>query len=596
MSAPRKKSKGVTGPTFSGEFSWVNKDATNIARRDHSTTVARHVSTRYEKWKKTEKAKKSNVATGSPENCLGSGRIEEEDFGALRDPITSPHHTNWNDQPSSRDAQYPVTHNDADKEWPLDISQYTTMSSNHNFEFGSNVSVDPIQKSPVDVDEKRLTSQHAFSIDRLLDFAQNVVCPTVWPSVNGNNEWEFELSSAMNDFKDVQDCPVYASTSAYFFGNMLYTGSRDQKILQQLSVYREAALAALNSGSVQSIHTFLKARLRIFTAETMQENNAIAREHLRSLRTTVVAHGGILVLDPWLQQNLLSADTYFALSYGTRPQFRAIDWRQGTLKHPMLDIAVNNQVKMRSRPKIHLTVENVALRSTMEDLRDLLDMHAYFQSKGANMDNQLSHWSHLQRLNALSRLADHRVNVNLFPHQFLLPKFQLAICTSIALMTAMVLGSPEPVRFGLKLLSDLQSEFVEARREFQSMKQFDSRDVEFYQCAFVWVAYVGMLGSQVHPVPNAEWFSDCLRMTMTEPGLKEAVDLKSVVVQFLYSKSLEDEILSGQPHREESVMNGYYESCGLSWRQPVLQQPMTIEATADTTKTWSESQKTDGRS
>lgn len=55
-----KKRKKVIGDpkSFRGEFSFVNKDASNIDSKDHNAAVSWHVMNRYERWKKQEEAKK----------------------------------------------------------------------------------------------------------------------------------------------------------------------------------------------------------------------------------------------------------------------------------------------------------------------------------------------------------------------------------------------------------------------------------------------------------------------------------------------------------------------------------------------------------
>jgi len=66
----KSKRKQVTGgpASFKGEFSFVNKDASNIDSKDHNAAVSFHVMNRYEKWKKHEQAKRLRASASLPAN------------------------------------------------------------------------------------------------------------------------------------------------------------------------------------------------------------------------------------------------------------------------------------------------------------------------------------------------------------------------------------------------------------------------------------------------------------------------------------------------------------------------------------------------
>ncbi|KAI9869568.1 MAG: hypothetical protein M1823_009026, partial [Watsoniomyces obsoletus] len=78
----------------------------------------------------------------------------------------------------------------------------------------------------------------------------------------------------------------------------------------------------------------LKAILKLFSTETIVDNTAVARAHLKMLRNMVTAEGGVILLDSWFREDLLSCDCYFALKYGTRPTLPAQEWTPGPLSQP----------------------------------------------------------------------------------------------------------------------------------------------------------------------------------------------------------------------------------------------------------------------
>jgi len=69
----RKRKQDVSGPaTFKGEYSFVNKDASNIDSKDHNSAVSWHVMNRYERWKKQEQAKKLRASASIPASLAAS--------------------------------------------------------------------------------------------------------------------------------------------------------------------------------------------------------------------------------------------------------------------------------------------------------------------------------------------------------------------------------------------------------------------------------------------------------------------------------------------------------------------------------------------
>lgn len=64
----RKKRTATENPAvFKGDYSFVNKDASNIGSKDHSAAVSWHVVNRYERWKRQEQAKRVEITTSQPD-------------------------------------------------------------------------------------------------------------------------------------------------------------------------------------------------------------------------------------------------------------------------------------------------------------------------------------------------------------------------------------------------------------------------------------------------------------------------------------------------------------------------------------------------
>ena len=134
-----------------------------------------------------------------------------------------------------------------------------------------------------------------------------------------------------------------------------------------------------------------------------------------------------------------------------------------------------------------------------------------------------------------------------------------------ALLANMVLGCPEPVRFGKRLLEELRVKVTEAEDE---LKESDGGRLRF------WALYIGSLAEQVHPQPRTKTdsFASQLKACATELGLKGWEDQKKLLRQLLFSVRLHEEIESGRRFRTEDCTQGLYVACGTSWRQPLVPQ------------------------
>lgn len=207
----------------------------------------------------------------------------------------------------------------------------------------------------------------------------------------------------------------------------------------------------------------------------------------------------------------------------------------------------------------------------MTDLRELFKVERFINSHDVPGDDQLLRWRQLRKFDCVSRLAEHQLNVKIYPHLYLRPKFQLAICAAVALMAALVLGSPEPVRFGHKLVVELRDKVGEAKAELGNELGLDEDEDKIdHTKVMLWLLYVGLLGEKTHPIPRQMlWFEREFPRASEELGLDTKQDQQNVMQQLLCSPTLWEEIQGDRAHRIEELRRGVYEACGMSWRQPL---------------------------
>jgi len=131
-------------------------------------------------------------------------------------------------------------------------------------------------------------------------------------------------------------------------------------------------------------------------------------------------------------------------------------------------------------------------------------------------------------------------------------------------MANMVLGSPEPVRFGGKLINDMRKKLVESEREGEQ---------DQFKRLRLWALYVGTLAEKV-PITGSDslgWFETNYQTLAAGMGLSGWEDAKRVMRQFLFSDHLHQEIHTGRLHRISDVRQGLYAASGSSWREPILE-------------------------
>ena len=592
MSNRKRKQVAAGTASFKGEFSFVNKDASNIDSKDHNAAVSWHVMNRYERWKKQEQTKKLRTSANVPADPgLSAGStsnfVRYQALPETTEPLTliQPHQ-----EDEATSIPYPP------EPWQVEYAEQSMLGQpgtafEDYLQAGSSTLATPSPQAEANVVPVGASSNASSAsstqgltgnpaefppiVARILSYAYAVVVPLTWPSEAGGANWTYEIARTWDELAAINEDSCYASALLCFYATLMASATNDKDLASQACFFQTQAMSELRqrvtnrSGPYEA--ATLKAILKLFSAETTLDNTSTARVHLKMLRNVVSAEGGVILLDSWFRENLLAADCYFAVKYETRPLFPTNEWTPGPLSQPWKARLVNARVVDDHASSVNSAVEHAALRSIITDLRELFRVERYINSHDVPDDDQLLRWRQMRKFDCISRLADHQLNVKIFPHLYLRPKFQLATCAATALMTALVLGSPEPVRFGLKLVTELRGKVTDARAELgeESHEDEDEDELDPTNVMF-WLLYVGMLGEKTHPVPRQMlWFEREFSRATAELGFDTVRDQENVIKQLLCSPALSKEVQDNRAHRMEEVRKGVYEACGMSWRLPL---------------------------
>jgi hypothetical protein len=402
---------------------------------------------------------------------------------------------------------------------------------------------------------------------KLISFGYEHVIPSVWPTEPGNVQGAHEMARSWDDLAAMGQDSCFGNAYLALLAGVMAGVDDDQSLVYQAGLFKGQAMAELRQRvaartGTQDLLT-LKAILKLFSAETISDNTAVARVHLKMLRNLVSANGGVILLDSWFREDLLSCDCYFALKYGTRPVLPAAEWTPGPLSQPWKARLVSAGIFGDHAAGVDTLVEHPILKAVFVDLRELFKTQEYVLTHEVPADDQLLRWRQLRRFDCISRLADHYTNLTIYSHLFDFPRTQAMTTIATALLANMVLGCPEPVRFGHRLLEELRSKVTEAEQE---LEESDAARLRF------WALYVGSLAERVHPQPTAtrQWFSQRLKECATELRLKGWEDMKKLLRHLLFSVRLHEEIENGRPFRIQDSTRGLYMICGTSWRQPLV--------------------------
>lgn len=611
---------------FRGEFSFVNKDAGNIDSKDHNAAVSWHVMNRYERWKKQDQAKKlrasANVPVGplSPplqqqyqqhQRSRGTQQQQPRPVGAPQRQRSTAQQRRPSPQRRPSQSVRPVPSDFPNTGTPLtDSLQTLATSSASPFGFDpwmveqplqvgypgisagqgshsglqtSSSSTPSTQSGIFDEDPSVLLGSLSTSLEpenpfeapslsmtplvgNLMGFAYEVFIPQLWPKESNRSQGAYEIARSWDDVALINQDTCYANAYMSLLVAAMAALMEDESLAYQSRYFQGQAMTELRQRVAQQSPPdliTLKAILKLFSSETMGDNTSVARMHLKMIRNLINAAGGVILMDAWFREDLLSCDCYFALKYETRPLFPAQEWTPGPLSQPWKARLLSAGISGDHAAGVDALVEHPVTKTVVTDLRELFKTWEYIQDHEVPADDQLLRWQQLRKFDCISRLADHHVNLAIYPHLFQRPITQAYGCVATALMTNMVLGSPEPVRFGIKLIGDLRQKLRESEAEGESAP---------YRRLRLWALYVGSLAEKVHPVDihNDAWFDSSYRAQAADMGLSRWDDAKKVMRQFLYSDLLHREIESGRPYRTADAKQGLYSASGCSWREPVL--------------------------
>ena len=385
------------------------------------------------------------------------------------------------------------------------------------------------------------------TIDRLISFACNVVIPSKWPQENSTNEPLYEYAQMWQTITGTAQDICFANAYFAVMSGLLARRSRNSIITatwmtRQSYQFQTKAIEILRSRTqnaleMRSPYTF-RAILYLFISETVFDNFIQARTHLRMLQNLVnELLGGVNALDPWLRENLLSADVFFAIKSETRPLLPSSEWSPGPLNStwrsrtktailpslspspaisPSASPGVKTTLKTRRIPISKSTTSapfpsrhsspsvvrnNPDLVDILKDLTELSEAYSYVQNTRVAADEPLLRWVQLRRYDLLSRLTDLRVDTMLKPRNYTYPECLNVVCGVLVLWMLIEFGSPEPMALGQKLVKRVWKELQSTTSHVNGKSTADHkisplRGVE-PGALKVWVMYVLHSGARV---------------------------------------------------------------------------------------------------
>lgn len=167
----------------------------------------------------------------------------------------------------------------------------------------------------------------------LISFAYGFLIANTWPTETNSVVGTYEIARSWEDVTAMAQDECYSNAYLSLLASIMAEINDEDRLNTAARQFQSQAMTELRRrvarNNVQDLLT-LKAILKLFCAETIVDNTAVARVHLKMLRNLVTTAGGVILLDSWFREDLLSCDCYFALKYNTRPTLAAQEW---TLAH-----------------------------------------------------------------------------------------------------------------------------------------------------------------------------------------------------------------------------------------------------------------------
>lgn len=567
QSKPTASGKNTTPAFFKGEFSFVHKDASNIDSKDHNTAVSWHVMNRYERWKKQEQAKRLRASATTPTNATSSTlpvatQPDEAVYpsGYVQPPAVDRPLTNI-DFGATTAASSSLTLNKTTA-FTSAASTPSTSSSSQGDLFSQLVDEADTLAAAATITEDALFDDN--DVSHLIKFAYQHYSPSLWPVEPGNVCSSYEIGQSWDEVTAMNQDYCYekafhallALVSGRFYGQ-----GDCWEFAQRLRAQGVTELRNRMAQPGPPTLLTLKAMLKLFCFESVSGNTANARTYLKMLRSQVVKNGGIVLLEPWLREDLLSCDVFFALRHGTRPQLPAAEWSPGPLSQSWRSRLQAADIYLDQNLSVDKLIENQTIKTIMLDLRELFKIQEFLLEHKTPLDDPILRWRQLRKCDCMSRLADHYINLVIYEHLHEFPKTQLMLTAAIQLYTIMILGSPEPVTLGRALLERLSQRATEAESEIEETGSYR---------LLLWALYVGSLAEQLQWQSGPPYQSCKARLDkmVIKMRLQIFEDMERIFRQILFSALLHAEILGGRVYRTSDFQPGLYSICGTSWRQP----------------------------
>jgi hypothetical protein len=423
---------------FKGEFSFVNKDAKNIDSKDHNAAVSWHVMNRYERWKKQEQAKKlrasANVPVGpmAPPGASQSVRQRSRTTGRSSrltraqsrsaTPAVPFGFDPWMaDQPLQAGYPNPVSVQAGSSMAPHSAESTPSTQSSSTFEdpmpSGWSASLTSLElpgsgesSQPTEFSTNPLVSM-------LISFAYGFLIANTWPTETSSILGTYEIARSWEDVTAMAQDQCYSNAYLGLLAATMAETNDEERLNSAARQFQSQAMSELRRrvarNTIQDLLT-LKAILKLFCAETIVDNTATARVHLKMLRNLVTAAGGVILLDSWFREDLLSCDSYFALKYNTRPTLAAQEWTPGPLSQPWKARMLAAGIIGDHPSSVDSVIEHPVLKAIFTDLRELFRANEYVLTHEVPVDDQILRWRQLRKFDCISRLADHTTNLSIY--------------------------------------------------------------------------------------------------------------------------------------------------------------------------------------
>ena len=236
-------------------------------------------------------------------------------------------------------------------------------------------------------------------------------------------------------------------------------------------------------GHTKLSERLVSATLCLFSVQTVLGHSTTARNLLKLLQSMTQSMGGIGSVNCILGTDILTCDIFFALRFQTRPLFPAKTWAR--------------KIAEATDQRPEKTVDLSSLKDFPVPFDTIVSLHELFAVREAvaQPTSKLQTWLQFRRLECLSRLADHVVNLKLYPHHYAEPAVEVVLTNATLLLAVMMGGSPEPTQTAKSCSFRLRESLLELKPE----------DFALHFAALCSAVNLGALTERAVPV-DVPWF------------------------------------------------------------------------------------------